>query len=131
MGFMAGNLLSHTYGMILSFPQLQATGARIGGVVQAFANIGTAIIIAFIYGWKLTLVILAFLPCIAIAGFLEMKILTGLGGKDKEALEEAGKVSAGGKIPPHAKYSWGKSDIFPLLLHRRERLYDSPFEMLP
>ncbi|XP_033762430.1 ATP-dependent translocase ABCB1-like isoform X2 [Pecten maximus] len=70
-----------------------AAGARIGGFFQALANMGTAIVIAFIYGWKLTLVIFAFLPVIAIAGMLEMKMLTGVAGQNKEALEDAGKVA--------------------------------------
>ncbi|XP_021367207.1 multidrug resistance protein 1-like isoform X1 [Mizuhopecten yessoensis] len=70
-----------------------AAGARVGGFFQALANMGTAIIIAFIYGWKLTLVIFAFLPVIAIAGMLEMSMLKGVAGQNKEALEEAGKVA--------------------------------------
>ena len=49
-------------------------------------------IIAFIYGWKLTLVILCFVPFLAIAGFLQVKMLTGAAGKNQEALELAGKV---------------------------------------
>lgn len=70
-----------------------AAGARIGSFFQALANMGTAIVIAFIYGWKLTLVIFAFLPIIAVAGMLEMKMLTGVAGQNKEALEDAGKVA--------------------------------------
>ncbi|XP_060086046.1 ATP-dependent translocase ABCB1-like [Ylistrum balloti] len=70
-----------------------AAGARIGTFFQSLANMGTAIIIAFIYGWKLTLVIFAFLPIIALAGMLEMKMLTGVAGQNKEALEDAGKIA--------------------------------------
>ncbi|XP_063421437.1 ATP-dependent translocase ABCB1-like isoform X2 [Mytilus trossulus] len=70
-----------------------AAGARLGSLVQNVANMGTAIVIAFIYGWQLTLVIFAFLPFIAIGGALEMKILQGVAGQNKEALESAGKVA--------------------------------------
>ena len=56
------------------------------------ANLGTAFVLAFWYGWKLTLVILAFLPFIAAAGAIEMKVLAGVAGKNKEALEGAAKV---------------------------------------
>ncbi|CAC5401935.1 ABCB1 [Mytilus coruscus] len=70
-----------------------AAGARLGSLVQNVANMGTAIVIAFIYGWQLTLVIFAFLPFIAIGGALEMKILQGVAGQNKEALEGAGKIA--------------------------------------
>ncbi|KAL5007363.1 hypothetical protein ScPMuIL_016169 [Solemya velum] len=70
-----------------------AAGIRLGSFIQAISNIGTAIVIAFIYGWQLTLLILVFLPLIAIGGALQMKILAGVAGKNKEALEGAGKVA--------------------------------------
>ncbi|ESO94117.1 hypothetical protein LOTGIDRAFT_145119, partial [Lottia gigantea] len=70
-----------------------ATGIRLGMTIQNLAAMGTAIILAFIYGWKLTLVILAFVPFIVIAGAIQMKILAGVAGKNKEALEGAGKVA--------------------------------------
>ncbi|XP_065930084.1 ATP-dependent translocase ABCB1 isoform X2 [Magallana gigas] len=69
------------------------SGARLGSIVQSIANLGTAFVIAFIYGWKLTLVIIAFLPFIMIAGALQMKLLQGVAGQNKEALEEAGKTA--------------------------------------
>ncbi|XP_041365768.1 ATP-dependent translocase ABCB1-like isoform X2 [Gigantopelta aegis] len=70
-----------------------ATGIRLGMVVMNIANMGTALVIAFVYGWKLTLVILAFLPFIAASGAIEMKVLAGVAGKNKEALEGAAKVA--------------------------------------
>ena len=48
--------------------------------------------IAFIFGWKLTLVILAFAPFLVVAGFFQMTIMKGATGKNREALESAGKV---------------------------------------
>ncbi|XP_078320716.1 ATP-dependent translocase ABCB1 isoform X3 [Crassostrea virginica] len=69
------------------------SGARMGSIVQSIANLGTAFVIAFIYGWKLTLLIVAFLPFIMIAGALQMKLLQGVAGQNKEALEEAGKTA--------------------------------------
>lgn len=74
----------------------QASGARLGTLVQNVANMGTALIIAFIYGWQLTLVIIAFLPLIAIGGALQFKILNGVAGQNKEALEQAGKIATEG-----------------------------------
>ncbi|XP_052095836.1 ATP-dependent translocase ABCB1-like isoform X5 [Mytilus californianus] len=73
-----------------------AAGARLGSLVQNVANMGTALVISFIYGWQLTLVIIAFLPAIAVGGALQMKILNGVAGQNKEALEEAGKIATEG-----------------------------------
>ncbi|XP_064648001.1 ATP-dependent translocase ABCB1-like isoform X1 [Lineus longissimus] len=73
-----------------------ATGVRLGSILQSISNMGTALIISFIYGWKLTLVILAFVPFIAVGGFVEMKIMAGVSNKDKEAVEDAGKVAIEG-----------------------------------
>jgi len=71
---------------------LQATGVRLGMAFQSFASIGTGIIIGFVYSWKLTLFIIAFVPLFLIAGVLQMKGLKGFSGNTTEALEQAGKV---------------------------------------
>ena len=59
---------------------------------MSLCSLLTGVIIAFVYGWKMTLVILCFVPFLAIAGALQMKMLTGAAGKNREALEAAGKV---------------------------------------
>ena len=75
--------------MMIAF---QATGVRLGVAIMNIANIGTGLIIAFIYGWQLTLLIIAFLPLLILGGYLEIRILAGVAGSNKAALEEAGKV---------------------------------------
>lgn len=69
-----------------------ATGIRIGTVLMNLSNLGVGIILAFIYSWAVTLVILGFLPFLIIGGFLQTQMLTGFSSKDKEIIEEAGKV---------------------------------------
>nr|AAK52958.1 bile salt export pump [Leucoraja erinacea] len=71
-----------------------ATGTQIGMIVNSITNIGVSLIIAFYFSWKLTLVILCFLPFLALTGALQARMLTGFANQDKEALEAAGQISS-------------------------------------
>ncbi|KAL8570376.1 hypothetical protein ACOMHN_035794 [Nucella lapillus] len=70
-----------------------ATGVRLGLAIMNLANIGTGLVIAFIYGWKLTLLIVGFLPLLIVGGFLQIRIMAGVAGSNKAALEQAGKTA--------------------------------------
>uniref|UniRef100_A0A8C6JET0 Bile salt export pump n=1 Tax=Melopsittacus undulatus TaxID=13146 RepID=A0A8C6JET0_MELUD len=71
-----------------------ATGSQIGMIVNSFTNIGVAMIIAFFFSWKLSLVILCFLPFLALSGAVQAKMLTGFAAQDKKALEASGRISS-------------------------------------
>ena len=60
---------------------------------MSLSSILAGLIIAFVYSWKMTLVILGFVPFLVAGGFLQMTMLQGAAGKNKEALEAAGKVN--------------------------------------
>ena len=66
---------------------------RLGSFLQAISNIGTALVLALIFGWKLTLVIIGFLPAIVMGGAVQMKVAHKGITANKQALETAGKVS--------------------------------------
>ncbi|KAL7676231.1 hypothetical protein ACOME3_002487 [Neoechinorhynchus agilis] len=70
-----------------------ATGTRLGVVVSTFAILGTGTVVAFVFGWQLCLVIIAFIPVLIISGFVQMKIMGGFDVKDKKLLETAGKIA--------------------------------------
>lgn len=71
-----------------------ATGVRLGGALMNVANLGVGLVLAFVYGWAITLLILGFIPFMIISGVLQTKLMVGFSGKNKEAIEEAGKFTS-------------------------------------
>lgn len=70
-------------------------------LIQNFSNMGFSLIISFIFGWELTLVILAVVPIIALASAAEMRLLAGHAAEDKRELEAAGKVEVYSFLAEH------------------------------
>uniref|UniRef100_A0A452UCI9 Bile salt export pump n=1 Tax=Ursus maritimus TaxID=29073 RepID=A0A452UCI9_URSMA len=70
-----------------------AAGSQIGMMVSSFTNITVAMIIAFFFSWKLSLVIMCFFPFLALSGAIQTRMLTGFASQDKDALEIAGQIT--------------------------------------
>ncbi|XP_068114232.1 ATP-dependent translocase ABCB1-like [Hyperolius riggenbachi] len=70
-----------------------ATSSWLGLMTITIFTLLTAIIIAFVYAWHLTLLILACIPFMVGANFVRMKSMAGHATKDQKALEEAGRIS--------------------------------------
>ncbi|XP_061530021.1 ATP-dependent translocase ABCB1-like isoform X1 [Phycodurus eques] len=68
------------------------TGLRLATMVKIISNMGSSVIISFVYGWELTLFILVLVPILAVAGALKIQMLTGKTAKVKKELEKAGKI---------------------------------------
>uniref|UniRef100_A0A8C6W760 Bile salt export pump n=1 Tax=Nannospalax galili TaxID=1026970 RepID=A0A8C6W760_NANGA len=71
-----------------------AAGSQIGMLVNSFTNVVVAMIIAFFFSWKLSLVVVCFFPFLALSGALQTKMLTGFASQDKQALETAGQITS-------------------------------------
>jgi hypothetical protein len=50
-------------------------------MLQNISNLGVGLVLAFIFGWQLTLLMLAFIPFMIIAGSLQTNMMTGFANK--------------------------------------------------
>ncbi|CAL1527237.1 unnamed protein product [Lymnaea stagnalis] len=71
-----------------------ATGIRLAVIVQSITSMGAGLGIAFAYGWKLALAVLAGVPILALSGMLNMKLLKRNQQRDSQLLEDAGKTAS-------------------------------------
>ena len=67
-----------------------ATGAQLAQLVQNLSSLFAAIIIAFVFEWRITLIMLAFLPLLIIAGFVQGRAARNTISQDKR-IEDAAK----------------------------------------
>lgn len=69
-----------------------AIGEKVSTIIMTFATLISGFIFAFVTGWLMTLVVLATIPALGIAGVFYMAVI---GEKDKR--EEASYSRAGGR----------------------------------
>ena len=77
--------------IIVSF--LQATGSRVGTLIETLVGALLALGIALYYSWLMTIVILLVAPLVMVAGALQLKALTTHASSNKKKLEVAGRIS--------------------------------------
>lgn len=70
-----------------------ATGLQIGSIAMNICTLGTAVIVAFVFGWQLTLVILCCIPFLITADFIAMRTISGQSLKNDKYLVESGQIS--------------------------------------
>ncbi|XP_062322714.1 ATP-dependent translocase ABCB1 isoform X2 [Osmerus eperlanus] len=70
-----------------------AAGSRLGLATSTVCALTIAIVVAFIHSWQLTLLILACVPFLIGANFIQMRAMAGHASKDQGALEQSGKIS--------------------------------------
>uniref|UniRef100_A0A3B3S2Z1 ATP-binding cassette, sub-family B (MDR/TAP), member 5 n=1 Tax=Paramormyrops kingsleyae TaxID=1676925 RepID=A0A3B3S2Z1_9TELE len=70
-----------------------AAGSRLGLATNTICGLTIAIVVAFIFSWQLTLLILACVPILSGANFIQMRATGGHASKDQKALELSGKIS--------------------------------------
>ena len=63
-----------------------------GVIIQSAMTIGASVLIAFIFGWKLTCVLMAFLPFLIASGLLQGRLYAGFSRGEKDYIEQGGKV---------------------------------------
>ncbi|NXE24485.1 ABCBB protein, partial [Ardeotis kori] len=102
-----------------------ATGSQIGMIVNSCTNIGVAMIIAFYFSWKLSLVIMCFLPFLALSGAVQAKMLTGFASQDKKALEATGRISSEALSNIRTVAGIGKEKMF---INNFEKNLDMPYK---
>ncbi|KAL5006708.1 hypothetical protein ScPMuIL_015514 [Solemya velum] len=70
----------------------KATGNQLANMLEAASTVVSALAVAFTASWKMTLVVLAFLPLVGITGFIRHKLIIGRGKSNKKKHEQAAKL---------------------------------------
>ncbi|XP_027629646.1 bile salt export pump isoform X3 [Tupaia chinensis] len=87
-----------------------ATGSQIGMIVNSFTNVTVAMIIAFSFSWKLSLVVACFFPFLALSGLVQTKMLMEFASQEKQALEMVGQLCILEQTCANEIWSSGKTE---------------------
>ncbi|RUS90225.1 hypothetical protein EGW08_002006 [Elysia chlorotica] len=60
-------------------------------VLISVGNLGTGLVISFVFGWQLALVLMVFVPVIILSGIITMRVMGGAYNEGKAVMEEVSK----------------------------------------
>ncbi|XP_066921842.1 ATP-dependent translocase ABCB1-like [Clytia hemisphaerica] len=89
-----------------------ATSTRLNTLTQVVVSGLSSLIVAFAYSWQLTLLVLAFVPFIAMFGGIQTSLNTSFAGNAQETLSQAGAISTEAIMQIRTVASLGKEDYF-------------------
>ncbi|KAH9520299.1 ATP-binding cassette, sub-B (MDR TAP), member 4 [Bulinus truncatus] len=89
-----------------------ATGSKVGQILEAISTVTCAVVIAFVYGWKLTLVVLSFMPVMVIGGIIQGRAIAGASNSEKKQVQQAGKICSEVVDSIRTVESLGREDYF-------------------
>ncbi|KAG8222222.1 hypothetical protein J437_LFUL001420 [Ladona fulva] len=89
-----------------------ASGLRAGTVLSSLVTLVSALMIAFLYGWKLALLLVVGVPLIAAASYHQTMILRRYQRRDAELMEDAGRVASECIQNVRTVQSLGKEKVF-------------------
>ncbi|KAI9594132.1 P-loop containing nucleoside triphosphate hydrolase protein [Syncephalis fuscata] len=93
-------------------------GRVIGTFVQITTTMVVGLALAFSYGWKMTLVVLACVPSLAIANMLNVRMQFNLNKKTKKAYESSASVACEAVENIRTVAALGREDTFMALYNR-------------
>lgn len=78
----------------MSCPFFQATGTRLSTVMNSLTTAVACTVYALYNGWKLSLVVMSFIPFLIFASAIQIKLFTGLGisNDGEDEVVQSGKV---------------------------------------
>ena len=85
--------LSQPCAFIASHINTQATGIRLGIVLQTIFGLITAVVIALTASWELTLVVMFVFPVLGTVSFLQLRFIAGRSAKNKKRQEGSGQTA--------------------------------------
>jgi ATP-binding cassette subfamily B (MDR/TAP) protein 1 len=71
---------------------MQATGVRLGLLIQAMATLTVGLIIALYYSWKYALFIFGVMPFAMLGAVMQVRLAKGFAMNSKSQMAAAGKV---------------------------------------
>ncbi|CAD5121208.1 DgyrCDS9743 [Dimorphilus gyrociliatus] len=71
-----------------------AVGSQLSTVFFSLANAGTAVIVGFVFSWKLSLLILVFTPPLLLSGIVQGKIVSSFNSGGRTAVEGAQAIAS-------------------------------------